>query len=69
MSLKAVRIPFVKWVYKTLKTISESKQSAIKVGWVVSGIAVSWATLEDGLEDRDTLYEEVRALVVIVIDY
>ena len=62
LSLKIVRIPFVKWVYYTLKKISESKQSAIKDGWDASGISVSWSTLEDGIEQRDTLYDEANAM-------
>ena len=62
LTLQNVKIPFVKWVYKTLKKISDIKQSAMIDGWRSSGISISWATKDDELEERDTLYEEARAL-------
>ena len=48
--------------FKTLKTISESKQSAVMDGWVANGIAVSLATMKEGLEEGGTLYEEAMAM-------
>eukprot|EP00731_Ephydatia_muelleri_P020983 Em0013g710a len=62
LSLKSVKTPFVKWVYMTLNKMSESKKSAMADGWRVSGISVSWATTDEDIEERDTLYEEARAL-------
>ena len=31
-------------------------------GWRTSGISISWAVKDDEIEERDTLYEEARAL-------
>ena len=45
-----------------LKKISETKKSAMADGWKASGIYLSWATTDEGIEERDTLYEEARAL-------
>ena len=56
------KTPFVKWVHKTLKKISDIKQSAMIYGWRLSGISISWATKDDELEECDTLYKEARAL-------
>ena len=61
LSLKSVQTPFVKWVYMTLNKMSESKKSATADGWRVSGISVSWATTDEDIEERDTLFE-ARAL-------
>ena len=60
LTLQNVKIPFVKWVYKTFKNISENKQTAMMVGWKSSGISISWASNDDEIEERNTLYEEAR---------
>ena len=62
LSLKSVKTPFVKWVYTTLNKMSGSKKCAMTDGWRVSGISVPWATTDEEIEERNTLYEEARAL-------
>ena len=62
LTLQNVKIPFVTWVHKTFKKISENKQTAMMDGWRTSGISISWAVKDDEIEERATLYEEARAL-------
>ena len=53
--------PFILLSMMTLNKMSESKKSATVDGWRVSGISVSWATTDEDIEERDTLFE-ARAL-------
>ena len=62
LTLQNVKILFIKLVYKTFKKISDNKQTAMIDGWKSSGISISWASKDDEIEERNTLYEESRAL-------
>ena len=62
LSLKSVKTPFVKWVYMTPSKMSESKKCVMADGWRVGGISVPWATTDEEIKERDTLYEEARTL-------
>ena len=54
LSLRSAKTSFVKWVYMTLEKNSETKKSAMADGWKASGIYLSWATTDEGIEERDT---------------
>ena len=58
LSLRGVKTPFVKWVY----TMQKKSQIPRSLPWLMVEKQVSWATTDEGIEERDTLYEEARAL-------
>ena len=60
--LSAIRVPFITWVHSALKKIVASKQNALSHGWVRSGISVCWPVSQQDVDERDSLYDNARAL-------